>query len=103
MPYFETAGYNEVGEHGDDDDDAEGTVFDQAGGGRVDSGGLVRHRSAVPGGGVRDRAGGAGLWAQGVGPSPGGGPEILWPPPLRHFPRSRWRARRRTFANRKIR
>jgi len=44
-----TAGYNEVGEHGDDDDDAEGTVSDQAGGRHADSGGLVRDHSVLPG------------------------------------------------------
>src|SRR5262249_42592092 len=65
-----TAGYNQVGEHGDDDDDAEGTVSDQAGGGHADSGGLVRDHSVLPGGGVRDRAGGAGLWAH-RGATPG--------------------------------
>src|SRR5262249_7269122 len=64
-----TAGYNEVGEHGDDDD-AEGTVSDQAGGRHADSGGLVRDHSVLPGGGVRDRAGGAGLWAH-RGATPG--------------------------------
>src|SRR5262245_52460438 len=56
-----TAGYNEVREYGDDDD--AGTVSDQAGGRHADSGGLVRNYSVLPGGGVRDRAGGAGLWA----------------------------------------
>src|SRR5262245_59078931 len=56
------AGYNDVGEHGDDDDDAESTVFDQVGGRHADSSGLIRDHSVLPGGGVRDRAGGAGLW-----------------------------------------
>src|SRR5262245_9464400 len=62
--------YNNVGGHGDDDDDSAGTVSDQAGGRHDDSGGLVRDHSVLPGGGVRDRAGGAGLWAH-RGATPG--------------------------------
>ena len=40
---------NEVGEHGDDDDDAAGTVSDQAGGRHAASGGLVRTTPFCPG------------------------------------------------------
>src|SRR5262245_15376122 len=65
-----TAGYNEVDEHGADDDDAEGTVSDQVGGRDAHSGGLVRDHSVLPGGGVRDRAGGARSWAH-RGATPG--------------------------------
>jgi hypothetical protein len=43
-----------LGEHGDDDDDAEGTISDQAGGRHADSGGLVRDHSVLPGGGEQE-------------------------------------------------